>query len=168
MAIYAVDKLISETRRLAAEYRRTTGKTLPVSGEIAVHDAIRLLELEPASDPAASYDALRQVGSAQRRLQIKGRVIFTGNEAGYRLGQLKLDKEDWDAVALVLMDENYEPEEIFVASRGDIEDCLADSRGSRRSRRGAMSITRFKIIGERLWSRENGLETEAYWTNTSP
>jgi hypothetical protein len=167
MAIYAVDKLIGETRRLAAEYRRTTGKTLPVTGEIAIHDAIRLLELKPATDPDAPYEAVRGGGSERQRVQIKGRVIFKDNDAGYRLGQLKLDK-DWDSVALVLLDENYEPQEIFVASREDIEDSLADAQGSRRSRRGAMSIARFKIIGERVWTRESGLEETAYWTNTGP
>ena len=63
MTVYSVDKLISEARRLAADYRRATGKTMPgVSIEIAQNDAARLLDLELANDPQLGYDALgRQV-----------------------------------------------------------------------------------------------------------
>jgi len=43
MGIYDVSKLISETRRLAAEYRKATGKALAVTSEIAKHDACELL-----------------------------------------------------------------------------------------------------------------------------
>ena len=45
MAVYKLDKLMAETRRLAAEYRRSTGSTLPVSAELAKFDAISLLGL---------------------------------------------------------------------------------------------------------------------------
>ena len=41
---------MSETRRLASEYRRATGKPLAVSGEIARYDASRLLGLELVAD----------------------------------------------------------------------------------------------------------------------
>ncbi len=40
MGIYSVDKLIAETRRIAKEYRLAIGKTLPVTPEIAIQDAI--------------------------------------------------------------------------------------------------------------------------------
>ena len=40
MGVYQIDKLRGEARRLAAEYRRATGKTLAISGEIAISDAI--------------------------------------------------------------------------------------------------------------------------------
>jgi hypothetical protein len=46
MGIDSIDKLMAEARRLAVEYRQTTGKTLPVTSEIAVYDAIRLLNLD--------------------------------------------------------------------------------------------------------------------------
>lgn len=46
--LYSVEKLISEARTLAADYRNATGKTLALSSEIALHDAITLLELDPA------------------------------------------------------------------------------------------------------------------------
>ena len=49
MSVYSVDKLIAEARRLAKEYREVTGKTLPITGEIAINDAIRLLEMEASA-----------------------------------------------------------------------------------------------------------------------
>jgi hypothetical protein len=35
-------------------------------------------------------------------------------------------------------------------------------KDSGRKKRGAMSIKQFKIIGERVWTRENGLEQEVW------
>ncbi|MEJ2395127.1 MAG: hypothetical protein P8Z77_10160, partial [Candidatus Thiodiazotropha sp.] len=83
-------------------------------------------------------------------------------KSGQRLGQLKLDK-DWDSVVLVLMDENYEPYEIYEAERDEILEFL-DQSSSSRAKRGAMSVSRFKIIGRLVWTRENGLESEV-WDN---
>lgn len=80
MSLYSVDKLISEARRIAAEYRRTTGKPLGISAEIARHDACTNLELEPQED-AAGYDAIGLKGEREGvRFQIKGRAIFDGKK----------------------------------------------------------------------------------------
>ena len=57
MSLYSYDKLIEETRKLAAEFRRTTGTMLPVSGEIARHDVSRHLDLELNQDHSAGFDA---------------------------------------------------------------------------------------------------------------
>lgn len=109
MGIYEVDTLIEQTRMLAAEYRRTTGKPLPVTTEIANHDAARLLDLEIINPPPGGYDAVGKTGEREGiRYQIKGRAIFDEKKGGQRLGQLKVDKE-WDAILLVLLNENYEP-----------------------------------------------------------
>jgi len=48
---YSVNILMEQARSLAANYRKTTGKTLAgVSGELAVYDAIRLLKLQSVED----------------------------------------------------------------------------------------------------------------------
>ncbi|HHZ88106.1 MAG TPA: hypothetical protein EYN73_05345 [Chromatiaceae bacterium] len=155
MTVYALDKLIAETRRLAAEYRRTTGKPLPgVSNEIAENDAARLLDLTLCEDRGNGYDA---VGSGQfegKRVIIKARTIFDDSKSGQRIGQLKVDK-DWDSVILVLMDEDYEPFEMFEAEREDIIDAI-DGASTSRKKRGAMSVARFKIVGQLVWTREEG------------
>lgn len=114
--VYSIDRLVGEARRLAADYRRATGKTLAVTAEIAVQDAIRLLGLKPPEHGAAGYDAIRERGGKIERIQVKGRAIFDDSKTGHRLGQLKLE-QPWDYVILVLMDENYEPVEIHEADR---------------------------------------------------
>lgn len=151
MAVYAVDKLISEARRLAAEYRRATGKSLPVSSEIAKHDACVYLELDPVEDEVSGHDALSRDGR-EHRIQIKGRAIFDESKSGQRIGQLKLE-QDWDAVVLVLMDEDFETFEIHQAERDEVLDALKDSS---RNKRGAMSVARFKNIARLVWTREEG------------
>jgi len=158
---YAADRLIAQARQLAAEYRRTMGKPLPgISNEIAEHDAIRLLELEPEPNPDLAWDAVDP--QSGQRIQIKSRTIFDESKSGQRIGQLKLN-QDWDAVVLVLMDEDYEPYEIYQALREDLDE-FVDASSSSRAKRGAMSVARFKIVGELVWDRVNG-RRDGVWDN---
>ena len=158
---YAADKLISQARVLAAEYRRTTGRPLPgVSSEIAEHDAVRLLGLEPKASDEGGWDAVDPENGD--RIQIKSRTIFDESKGGERIGQLKMN-QDWDAVVLVLMDEDYEPYEIYRAGRTDLEEFSGKS-SSNRAKRGAMSVARFKIIAELVWESVGGRQHEV-WDN---
>jgi hypothetical protein len=158
---YAAEKLIAQARQLAADYRRTMGKPLPgVSNEIAEHDAVRLLELEATPEQDVAWDAVDP--ETGHRIQIKSRTIFDESKGGQRIGQLKLN-QDWDAVLLVLMDEDYNPYEIYRALRDDLTEYVdASSRG--RAKRGAMSVARFKILGELVWDSVNGKQDEV-WEN---
>ncbi len=169
MTVYAVDKLISETRRLAAEYRRATGTTLPVTPEIARHDAARLLglELTPQGEEGG-YDAVGRDGRwAGKRIQIKGRVMFRDEKGGHqRLGQFKTHQE-WDSVMLVVLDEDYEPTEVYEAEREDILEAVGEGGSSRRSKRGALSLAKFRIISELVWDRDQGVLDDGYWDNTA-
>ena len=154
---YAADKLIAQARQLAAEYRRTMGKPLPgISSEIAEHDAVRLLGLEPKASTEGGWDAVEP--GTGTRIQVKSRTIFDESKGGQRIGQLKLNQA-WDAVVLVLMDEEYEPYEIYQADRADLEAYLGRSSPAR-SKRGAMSVARFKIIGRLRWDATHGLHPE--------
>jgi hypothetical protein len=167
VGIYSVDKLITEARRLAAEFRRTTGKPLPgISGEIAEHDAARLLNLKICEDRTQGYDAVGAGSRDGKRIQIKARVIFDDEKSGQRVGQLKVE-QDWDSVLLVIMDENYEPFEIYEAEREDIIDAMEEAGGSNRKKRGAMSVARFKIISRLVWTREEGVIEDEIWDNQS-
>lgn len=152
MSVYHIDKLMAEARRLAAEYRRATGKTLAISGEIAVSDAIRLLGLEAAPEGAEGYDVLRHTPAGPLRLQVKARLVFDDTRRPHRLGQLKME-QDWDAVLLVLMDENYDVVEILEAPRTAIAEALAEARPNRR---GTLSVARFRNLGRTVWLREDG------------
>jgi hypothetical protein len=167
VTVYSVDKLISEARRLAADYRRATGKPIPgVSIEIAQNDAARLLGLELAAKPQAGHDAIGRGKRDGKKIQIKGRVIFDERKSGQRIGELRLDRE-WDSVVLVLMDEEYEPYEIYEAEREEILHAFSDGEGSRRNKRGALSVAKFKVISELVWTREEGELEDTVWDNQS-
>jgi hypothetical protein len=155
-----------QTRKLATEYRQMTGQSLPLTAEIANYDAARLLDLDVIQPPPGGYDA---VGLTPPReglhYQIKGRAIFDDKKGGQRIGQLKLE-QPWDAVLLVLLDEQYEPSEIFEASREMIEEAMTEAGDSKRSNRGAMSVARFRHIARLVWCREDGeVDGEELWDN---
>ncbi|MDX1811579.1 MAG: hypothetical protein R3240_06500 [Gammaproteobacteria bacterium] len=161
MSIYSTEKLVSEARRLASEYRKATGKALGISGEIAEFDAAHLLNLELCDDRSAGYDAVGKGSREGKRIQIKGRAIFDEQKSGQRIGQLKTE-QDWDSVVLVLMNEDYEATELYEADRDILLEALNESSSNNRKKRGAMSVAKFKIISNLVWSKENGLieETE--------
>ncbi len=156
MTVYSVDKLITQARKLGAEYKKSTGKVLPgLSNEIAEYDASRLLDLELCEDKIEGYDAVGRGKRKGKRIQIKGRTIFDGQKSGQRIGQIKVDKE-WDAIVLILLDSEYQPFEIFEVERDKILDVLGKPSSSRNNR-GALSVARFRKIGQLVWTKEDGL-----------
>jgi hypothetical protein len=163
MTLYQVDKLMSEARRIAAEYRKATGKVLGISSEIARHDAARLMNLELVDNAQGGWDALGRGARAGKRVQIKGRAVFDEQKGGQRIGQLKTEQE-WDSVMVVMMDEDYEPTEIYEAERADVIEAINESDG-KRSKRGAMSVAKFKIVSRLVWTREDGLIEDEVWDN---
>ena len=166
VGLYQVDKLMGEARRLARDYRLAMGKPLAgISAELAVHDAMRLLDLEAAPKDVGGYDAVGRGPRTGKRIQIKGRAIFDESKGGQRIGQLKIEQE-WDSVLLVLMNEDYDPVEIYEAERNEVLEA-ADKTSSNRGKRGAVSVAKFKIIGHLAWSRENGVEEDEIWDNQS-
>lgn len=165
MELYSVDKLMAQTRKLAADYRRATGQPLPVTAEIANYDVARLLDLEVIQPPPGGYDAIGLSGQwKDKKVQIKGRAIFDEKKSGQRIGQLKLEQE-WDTIVLVIMDDNYEPVEIFAADREEILESVDEQQGNR-SKRGAMSVAKFKIISTLVWTQEEGLLDDELWDNS--
>lgn len=164
MSLYSVDKLISEARRIAAEYRRATGKPLGISAEIARHDACTFLELQPHED-AVGYDA-QGLNGAREGLNylIKGRAIFDDKKSGQRLGQINFEHE-WDNLLLVLMDEDFETTEIYEVSRSTMLDDIDNSDNKSRKKRGAMSVAKFKHLACLVWSKEEGLISDEVWDN---
>ena len=163
MTLYQVDKLMSEARRIAAEYRKATGKVLGISSEIARHDAARLMNLELTDDQNAGCDAIGHGTREGKRIQIKGRAIFDEQKGGQRIGQLNVEQA-WDSVMIVIMDENYEPTEIYEGDRPDLAEAL-NATDSKRAQRGAMSLAKFKIISRLVWTREEGVVEDEIWDN---
>lgn len=148
MTAYDVGKLMSEARRLAAEYHRATGQTLPLTNEIARFDAMSLLQLEAPTEELAGVDAISDAGA--RKVQIKGRVVFDGARAKQRIGQLGFDGK-WTHVILVLMDGDYQPVELIEAERDALQQALGQLAPNKR---GAMTVGRFKTLGRVVWQRE--------------
>jgi hypothetical protein len=157
MGVYSVDKLITETRRIAKEYRLATGKTLPVTPEIAINDAISILEMQSNESKNSGYDAIYEKNGEQLKVQIKGRAIFDDKKGGYRIGQVKTEQE-WDAIVLVIMNADFMPEEIFMAKREVIIDELEEKK--KNNKKGAMTLAKFKLISELLWTDQYGLEED--------
>ena len=157
MGVYSVNKLITETRRIAKEYRLATGKTLPVTPEIAINDAISILEMQPNETKNAGYDAIYDRDGEQLKVQIKGRAIFNDKKGGYRIGQVKVEQE-WDAIILVIMNADFMPEEIYMAERDIIIDELEEKK--KNNKKGAMTLAKFKLISELLWTEQFGFEND--------
>ena len=150
MSLYSIDKLISETRRLAAEFKRSTGTMLPVSGEIARYDVSQTLNLTLNDDHSCGYDAIGNEKRAGLRVQIKSRVVGNGVKSGHRLGQLN-PKADWDIVILSLMNNEFEAMEMYQLSRQKVINALS------RTNKNTLSVAKFKIISELVWTKEHGI-----------
>jgi len=163
MSLYSIDKLINETRRLAAEFKRTTGTMLPVSGEIARYDVSHYLDLTLNKDHNDSYDA---IGNNQReglRVQIKGRVIGDAVKSGHRIGQLN-PNGNWDIIILSLMNSEFEPLEMYQLSHEEVVEALTHA-SKKRGKRGAISVAKFRIIGELAWTKEHGVEDFSHYND---
>jgi hypothetical protein len=98
--------LLANAKVLAQQYRALTGKPLGITGEVAEYEASRLLGVELTPARQAGYDAIETVDGVVRRLQIKGRCMLKNCKPGQRLGSIDV-KKDFDAVLLVLLDENF-------------------------------------------------------------
>jgi len=154
VGVYSFDKLISEARKLATDFRKGTGKPLAgVSSEIAEYDAAKLLDLDLEKSGEGGYDAVGCGGREGKRIQIKGRVITGDAKRGQRIGQLKVDQK-WDSVVLVLMNEEHQTYAIYEAERETILSALNDACPSSRNKRGAMSVAKFKMISNLVWGSD--------------
>lgn len=155
---------MSETRRLAALFRVNTGSILPVSAELGRYDAERLLHLERLREPVRGVDFIGTKGSyAGKKILVKSRVVFEEGKSGYRIGQLNIDAP-WDYIILVLYTAQYHPFEIYSATKKDVVAALEKITSSRKQR-GMMSLAKFRIIGQLLWTPEFGIEWDDIWTN---
>jgi hypothetical protein len=148
--------IIAEAKAVARRYRKLTGRPLGITGEVAEYEAVRLLGLRLADVRQDGYDAVRETGGSFRKLQIKGMCILETSKRSQQVGAIKLERE-WDGVLLVLMDEEFEPLDIFEADRPAITAALQEPGSKARNECGALAISRFKSIGRQVWSRNIGV-----------
>jgi hypothetical protein len=142
--------ILCEAKKLAQRYRALTGKPLGITGEVAEYEAARILGVTLTPARQAGYDATEGKGKQLRRLQIKGRCILPGSEPGQRLGSIDIAKE-FDAVLLVLLDENFDAKAIYEASRKAIVQAISAPGSRARNERGSLGVNKFKSIGCARW-----------------
>lgn len=144
--------LLHNAKLLAQEYRALTGKPLGITGEVAEYEAARILRLRLTPARHAGYDATRE--SDGRKYQIKGRRILPGSKPGQRLGAIDITKE-FDAVLLVLLDENFNAQAIYETERSAVIEALTRPGSRARNERNAMGVALFKRIGREVWSQRS-------------
>jgi hypothetical protein len=144
--------ILSDAKKFAQRYRALTGKPLGITGEVAEYEAARILGVTLTPARQAGYDATEGKGRNLRRLQIKGRCILPGSKPGQRLGSIDIEKE-FDAVLLVLLDENLEATAIYEASRQAVIDAITAPGSKARNERRALSVSKFKSIGSARWQK---------------
>lgn len=142
---YKISELMEQTRTLAAEYRASTGKALPVGGEIAMYDASRLLSLLEPTTQVAGIDLVSQ--DQNQRFQVKSRAMFAGAKSAPRLGSIN-PNGDWTHILLVLMNESYQTTHLYTLDR---ETALSEAKLGGKN---AMTVAKFKVIGECIWGAE--------------
>jgi hypothetical protein len=145
-------EILSEAKKLAQEYRTLTGKPLGITGEVAEYEAARLLCIELTEARNAGYDAVEERAGTTRHLQIKGRCLLPGCKPGQRLGSIDVTK-DFDAVLMVLLDENFDAFEIYEAQRTAVLDALSTPGSKARNERGALGVRKFRSIGKLRWRK---------------
>lgn len=145
--------ILAEAKRLAQEYRALTGKPLGITGEVAEFEAARILGVELTEARQAGYDAIERVNGTTRRLQIKGRCRLEGSKRSQRLGSIRFAHE-WDAVLMVILDQNFDAVEIYEAERPAVVAALTAPGSKARNEAGAMAVSKFKAIGRVRWRKD--------------
>jgi hypothetical protein len=161
MSVYDLDKLYQETRRLCVMWSKQ-GKTTGMTSEIAAYDAARLLDLELCSDKTLGYTAVGRGERDGMRILVKGRVVHDGQKSRQRIGQLNFD-QDWDDLMVVLLDEEFEPQEILEITRDQLEDEMNNKDKS--NRKGPLSVAKLRAIGELVWTDQEGVVEDEVWDN---
>jgi hypothetical protein len=148
-----VMEVLAEAKRLAREYYALTSKPLGVTGEVAEYEAANILHLDLTPARNSGYDATESIDhNSIRGLQIKGRCVLPNCKPGQRVGPIDVTK-DWDAVLVVLLDENFDATEIWEAERAAVLAALAAPGSKARNERGQLGVNKFKAIGKLRWRR---------------
>ena len=148
----AVLEILRKAKRLAQRYRKLTGKPLGITGEVAEYEAARILGVTLTPARNTGFDATERKNGAVRKLQIKSRCLLKNCKPGQRLGSIDIEK-DFDAVLMVLLDENFEAMAIYKAERGAVIKAIMHPGSKSRNERWALGVNKFKSIGKVRWKR---------------
>ena len=145
-------EVLRKAKRLAQRYRALTGKPLGITGEVAEYEAARILGVKLTPARNTGFDATERKKGVVRRLQIKSRCLLKDCKPGQRLGSIDIEKE-FDAVLMVLLDENFDATAIYEAERKDVIKAITTPGSKARNERGALGVNKFKAIGKVRWKR---------------
>jgi len=146
---YDISRLMTQTRKLASDYRNQTGHALPVTEELARFDGINILGLRK-KEGEEGIDAV-SMGDNPDNYLIKGRVIFKGGKARQKLGKLSL-QAGWNKLLMVIYDAEYFPSQVYSIDRAIIEKELDKLP---QDKRGSMTVAKYRAIGKKVWSNES-------------
>lgn len=141
-------ELLGAAKKIAREYYDLTGKPLGITGEVAEYEAARILKLKLTPARHEGHDAIRQGDG--RTFQIKGRCVLKNSKPSQRMGRIK-KTGDFDAVLLVLLDEDFNATAIYEANRKPVIAALEEPGSISRNERGQLGIGKFKSLGKRIW-----------------
>jgi len=144
--------LLAQAKTIAQQYYALTGKPLGITGEVCEYESARLLDVTLTPARQAGYDATENANGKIRTLQIKGRYLPQGCTPGQRLGGIRQDKE-FDAVLMVLLDADFNASEIWEAEREAVVSALNVPGSKARNERGALTVSKFKAIGQRRYPK---------------
>jgi len=148
-----IREVLAAVKPLAAEFYRLSGKPLGVTGEIAEYVAAEKMGLELAPPRTEGYDAIRRTPNGPVRIQIKGRAFGIDAKPGQRLSRIKAGAP-CDVVLLVLLDNaTLDAREMWEAPYSVVIGLL-ERPGSRSRERGALSVSEFKRVAQRVWCRQ--------------
>jgi hypothetical protein len=147
----AVMEVLHKAKRLAQRYRQLTGKPLGITGEVAEYEAARILGVKLTPARNTGFDATEKKSGSLRRLQIKSRCLLPNCKPGQRLGSIDIEKE-FDAVLMVLLDENFDATAIYEAEREAVIKAIREPGSKSRNERWALGVNKFKAIGKLRWS----------------
>ena len=120
--------------------------------QVAEYEAARILGLELTPARQAGYDAIERSNESIRRLLMKGRCLLPNCKPGQRLGSIDVTK-DWDAVLVVLLDENFDATESMRRNERGVLAALSAPGSKARNDRGQLGVSKFKAIGKLRWRR---------------
>ena len=143
-----IGEVVARAKQTAVDYYRLTGKPLGITGEVGEYEVARLLGLTLVDARVPGHDAIDDAGL---RYQIKSRAVPDPARANsQRLGSIK-PAQEWDAVLMVLMDQSLQTLEVWRAERDAVVTALTTPGSRARNERGALSVSKFRQIGTRVW-----------------
>lgn len=148
VSAFSVDKLMEETRRIAREYKKSTGQALPITNELGRYDVGKILNLTAPRSDEPGVDFIGSSDLLGHKISVKSRVLFQPAKSGQRMGALNIEGA-WEYLLLIIYNAEYLPEEIYSASKQII---VNELQSSKPNRRGSFSIAKFKLLSELVWA----------------